>query len=625
MSDLPPPILQQPAPITALQQQSVNAMKDATSAMARVALMPTPPASTEPGLVLSAAPSAAPSVAPSSPSSVAGSAPASPQSRIFPPGITRAPSPGYKKPRKKDSSSSKESQPDYLKLILTAPIYDLAKETPLHFAEMLSARIGNQIYLKREDTQPAFSFKIRGAYNRLKHLTPEERQRGVVCCSAGNHAQGVALAAKKLGIKATIVMPRTAPDVKTNNVRRLGGIVVLEGDDLEGARMEAARLEREMGYVNVPPFDDPYIIAGQGTVGVEILRQIPNGKLDAIFVCCGGGGLLAGIATYVKRLYPDVKVIGVEEVDQDSMSQALTFGHPITMPEIDLFADGTAVRRAGEETFRLVQEFVDEMVLVTNDEICAAIKDVFSDTRSILEPSGALSLAGCKRWIADNNVKDGIYVAVTSGANMDFNRLRFVAERAEIGEETEALISVMMPEQPGSFLQLLNAILPRAVTELSYRFHRLECAHVFATFKVPPGLARDDETAKLLEKLQVLGMSGIDISKNEFAKSHARYLVGGRTTIMNERVVRAEFRITGREMIRDLLKHFSPDFNQLLFHFKNTGGDLGKVLMGFEVPEHLTNVFNERVESLSKKWRVTVTEETDNIVFRHFMVGDTVM
>ncbi|ORZ37517.1 tryptophan synthase beta subunit-like PLP-dependent enzyme [Catenaria anguillulae PL171] len=508
-------------------------------------------------------------------------------------------------------------------MILTAQIYDLAKETPLHFAEMLSARVGNQIYLKREDMQPTFSFKIRGSYNRLKSLTEEERARGVVCCSAGNHAQGVALSAKKLGIKATIVMPRTAPEIKSNNVRRLGGTVVLHGVDLEEARAEANRLSKEFGYVNIPPFDDPYIIAGQGTIAVEIMRQIPHGKVDAIFVCCGGGGMLAGIATYIKRLFPEIKVIGVEEVDQNSMCQALAYGHPITMPEIDLFADGTAVRRVGDETFRLVQEYVDEMVLVSNDEVCAAIKDVFGDTRSILEPSGALSLAGCKRWIADNGAKDGVYVAITSGANMGFDRLQFVAERAEIGEETEALISVLMPEQPGSFLGLLNAIMPRPIRELSYRYHRLDCAHVFASIRVPYGVPRDEEVANLLGKLAELGMSGVDISKNEFAKSHARYLVGGRTNVKHERLVRSEFRVTGREMIRDLLAHFSPDFNQLMFHYKNQGGDVGKVLMGFEVPPEKEKEFNDRLEKLSTKLRVSVTEETDNVVYRHFMVGDT--
>ncbi|KAI9164461.1 threonine deaminase [Blastocladiella emersonii ATCC 22665] len=540
-------------------------------------------------------------------------------SSVLPPGLSRAPSPGYKKP-KKEPKVVANKYPDYLKMILTAPIYDLAKETPLHFAETLSNRLGNFIYLKREDMQPAFSFKIRGAYNKLKSLTPEERARGVVCCSAGNHAQGVALAAKHLGMKATIVMPETSPEIKRANVRRLGGTVVLHGVDLEGARAEAARLEREHGYVQIPPFDDSYIIAGQGTCGVEIMRQIPDGHIDAIFVCCGGGGLLAGIATLVKRLYPEVKVIGVEEVDQDSMSQALRHGHPVTMPEIDLFADGTAVRRVGDETFRLVQENVDEMVLVTNDEICAAIKDTFLDTRSILEPSGALALAGLKRWIVDNGVQGGTFVAVTSGANVGFDRLRFVAERAEIGEETEALISLMMPECPGSFLQLLNAILPRAITELSYRYHKHDLAHVFAAIRIAPnGTSRDVQVQELLDQLTSLGMAGVDISKNEFAKSHARYLVGGRSAIKHERVVRYEFRETGRGtlMLRNLLDLFK-DFNQTLFHYKNQGGDVGKVLVGLEVPPELEPLYAERLAKLNVNW----IEETDNPAYRHFMSGD---
>ncbi|KNE59224.1 threonine ammonia-lyase, biosynthetic [Allomyces macrogynus ATCC 38327] len=529
--------------------------------------------------------------------------------------INRTPSPGYKKP-KRDKKVLPSRHPDYLKMILTAPIYDLAKETPLQLAENLTARLSNTVFLKREDMQPVFSFKIRGAYYKLKSLTPEERARGVVCASAGNHAQGVALAATKLGIKSVIVMPTTSPEIKRKSVRRFGGEIVLSGIDLKEAQQEAARLEREMGYVNIPAYDDPYIIAGQGTCGMEIMRQLPDSRVDAIFVCCGGGGLLAGIAAYVKRLYPEVRVIGVEEMDQNSMHQALLMGHPITMMDCDLFADGTAVRRVGDETFRLVQEHVDEMVLVSNDEICAAIKDVFEDTRSIVEPSGALSLAGCKRWLQENGIRGGRFVAITSGANMNFGRLRFVAERAEIGDETEALVSVMIPERPGSFLALVEAILPRQITELSYRGLANLPAHVFASFKVAPTANRDDEVASIFDSVKHLNMSGVDVSRNEVAKSHARYLVGGRSYVPNERVFRFEFR-EQPGIIRKLLTTFR-DVSVVLFHYRSQGGDIGKVLMGIQVPPEMSDVLARRLAGLN----MSFVEETQNEVYRHFLLSD---
>lgn len=343
-----------------------------------------------------------------------------------------------------------DNGPDYLKLILTARVYDVCIETPLQEAINLSNRLQNTILLKREDLQPVFSFKCRGAHNKIVNLSPEEKARGVIACSAGNHAQGVALSASKLGIAAKIIMPSATPPIKCKNVERLGAQAILHGNDFEDAKIECARLAKENGMVSIPPYDDPMVIAGQGTIGVELLRQCDSSKIDAIFVCVGGGGLIAGIASYVKRLCPKIKIIGVETYDANAMTRSLVAGHQVDVPEVGLFADGAAVRSIGKETFRIAREFVDEMVLVSTDELCAAIKDVFEDTRSILEPAGALAVAGVKKYVAEKHIVGGTFITTCSGANMNFDRLRFVAERAELGENKEALISVVIPEQPSA-------------------------------------------------------------------------------------------------------------------------------------------------------------------------------
>ncbi|KAJ3331050.1 threonine deaminase, partial [Blyttiomyces sp. JEL0837] len=361
----------------------------------------------------------------------------------------------------KPPPAPQQDEPDYLRMILTANVYDVAIESPLQKAHNLSARLNNTILLKREDLQPVFSFKLRGAYNRMLQLTAAEKEAGVIACSAGNHAQGVALAAQKMGVQATIVMPVATPPIKWRNVKRLGATIVLHGEDFEEAKRECARLSKERGLTDIPPYDDPHVIAGQGTVGVEILRQTNHQKLDAIFVCVGGGGLAAGIASYVKRICPTVKVIGVETFDADAMTRSLLAGERRDLAEVGLFADGAAVRSVGKETFRICRDLVDEMVRVSTDEICAAIKDTFEDTRSIIEPAGALGVAGCKKYVQEKGIQGGSFVAVCSGANMNFDKLRFVADRADFGEEKEALITVNIPEEPGSFMSLDKAIHPR--------------------------------------------------------------------------------------------------------------------------------------------------------------------
>jgi threonine dehydratase len=419
--------------------------------------------------------------------------------------------------------------PDYLKLILTARVYDVAIESPLQKAIHLSKRLNNTILFKREDLQPVFSFKCRGAYNKMAHLTPIEKQKGVLACSAGNHAQGVALAASKMGIPATIIMPSGAPPIKWKNVQRMGAQVILHGNDFEDSKQECARLELVQGIPVIPPYDDPLVIAGQGTIGVEILRQFDSSKIDAIFVCVGGGGLIAGISAYVKRICPHIKIVGVETYDANAMTASLLKGERVQLKEVGLFADGAAVRSVGSETFRICKALVDEMVLVSTDEICAAIKDVFEDTRSILEPAGALAVAGVKKYVQLNKITGGTFVTTCSGANMNFDRLRFVAERADLGENSEALISVVIPETPGTFLKLYQTIHPRGVTEFSYRFGDEKQAHIFMSIKVQD---RKRDLIEIFTRLKEQGMTGYDASHNEMAKAHARYLIGGRKNVL---------------------------------------------------------------------------------------------
>ncbi|KAI8905897.1 tryptophan synthase beta subunit-like PLP-dependent enzyme [Gorgonomyces haynaldii] len=505
-----------------------------------------------------------------------------------------------------------ENEPDYLKLILTAQVYDVAIETPLQKAINLSNRCKNTILMKREDLQPVFSFKLRGAYNRMAQLSAEEKQKGVIACSAGNHAQGVALAAQRMGITATIVMPLATPSLKWKNVERLGARVLLHGNDFDEAKQECARLSLEKGLVNIPPYDDPYVIAGQGTIGVEIFRQFEFSKIDAIFVCVGGGGLIAGIASYVKRLRPEIKIIGVETFDSCAMTESIKLGERVALESVGLFADGAAVRLVGEETFRLSRSLVDEMVLVSTDEICAAIKDAFEDTRSILEPAGALALAGAKRYITDNKLEGKNFVSITSGANMNFDRLRFVAERADLGENTEALISVKIPEEPTSFVKLYATIYPRNVTEFSYRYGDESQAHIFMSFTMEN---RERELSDIFASLKANGMHPMDASHNEMAKSHARYLVGGRKTVPDERLFRFSFPERPGALNHFLNKLRNPNWNISLFHYRNYGGDVAKVMVGIQVPPPTRAEFDLFLSQLG----YPSVEETENPIYINFL------
>jgi threonine dehydratase len=475
--------------------------------------------------------------------------------------------------------------PDYLRLILTSRVYEVVKETPLTHATNLSNRLECNVLLKREDLQPVFSFKLRGAYNKMAHLDPRDRWRGVVACSAGNHAQGVAYSARRLKIPATIVMPSGTPDIKHKNVSRLGGSVILHGADFDSAKQEAARLEKLHGLISIPPFDDPYVIAGQGTVGMELLRQTNLQNLTAVFCCVGGGGLIAGVGVYIKRIAPHVRIIGVEQYDANAMVESLKAGKRVVLNDVGLFADGAAVKTVGEETFRICQEVVDEVVQVTTDETCAAIKDMFEDTRSIVEPAGALALAGLKKWVSRNPSPDSErgLVAVASGANMNFDRLRFVAERAAIGENKEALLSVTIPEQPGAFAKLVSIIQPMAVTEFSYRYSSPNHANILVGVELKAA-TRARDLPELISRLASEGMSAKDLSQDELAKSHIRYLVGGRSNAADEHLFMFEFPERGGALAR-FLHTLQPGLNISLFHYRNHGGDVAKILAGIQCPE----------------------------------------
>ncbi|EGG09869.1 uncharacterized protein MELLADRAFT_95370 [Melampsora larici-populina 98AG31] len=535
-----------------------------------------------------------------------------------------------------------DGTPDYLKLILNSKVYDLIQETPLTHAINLSDRLGVWVGLKREDLQPVFSFKIRGAYNMMAHLSAEDKAKGVIACSAGNHAQGVAMSAKALNIKATIVMPLATPSIKYKNVGRLGSSVLLHGDDFDEAKRECSRLTHQKGLTNVPPFDDPYVISGQGTIGLEILKQVEDG-LDAIFVCVGGGGLLAGIASYVKRIgHPGLKVIGVECEDQKAMTDSLESGQRVVLNEVGLFSDGTAVRVVGEETFRICKEHVDEMITVTNDELCASIKDVFEDTRSVPEPAGSLAVAGMKRYIHQNNLVGSgkRFVGIVSGANMNFDRLRFVAERADLGDDREALLSVTVPEQPGSFVKLHSYIQPRPVTEFSYRYASNSTqASIFISFRLSSSSIRrqertevpmDSKTKRQKELTEVIesigkdpiGMKAQDISDNEMAKSHARYLVGGRTQVKDERLISFVFPERPGALHKFLIglssgsSSSSEAFNVTLFHYRNHGADMSRVLAGIQVRKDELDRFEKFLIELGYSF----TDETDNEVYQQFLM-----
>jgi len=468
---------------------------------------------------------------------------------------------------------------NYIEKIENSRVYEVAKKTPLEFLPNLSARISNKVLLKREDMQPVFSFKIRGAYNKMANLPKEVLQRGVICASAGNHAQGVALSAQKLGCRAVIVMPTTTPDIKVNAVKSRGAEVVLFGDSYSDSLVRALELEKSEKLTFVHPYDDPDVIAGQGTIALEILAQTKE-PIEAIFCCVGGGGLLAGIATYIKAVRPEIKVIGVEAKDAEAMTESLKKGERVMLDQVGLFADGAAVKQVGEHTFKLCQQFVDEMIVVDNDAICAAIKDVFEDTRSILEPAGALGLAGLKAYAERENCHGKTLVAIASGANMNFDRLRFVAERAEVGEHREAVLAVTIPEKPGAFKTFCRLLGNRNITEFNYRFSDPKEAHIFV------GVAVHDpaETTQLVANLQAQGLPTLDLTDNEMAKLHLRHLVGGHAPQAEHEVIYCfEFPEKPGALMK-FLDTMGHDWNISLFHYRNHGADFGRVLVGMQVP-----------------------------------------
>ena len=499
---------------------------------------------------------------------------------------------------------------DYLQKILTAKVYDVAIESPLDLATSLSHRLGNRILLKREDQQPVFSFKLRGGYNKMAHLSATECARGVIAASAGNHAQGVALAAQKLGCGATIVMPVTTPHIKITAVESRGAKVVLHGDSYSDAYAHAMLLQKRSRATFVHPYDDPDVIAGQGTIGVEILRQW-QGPLDAIFVAIGGGGLISGIASYVKRVRPDIKVIGVQPEDSDAMARSIAAGRRVKLAHVGLFADGVAVKQVGKETYRLVKQYVDDIVLVDTDATCAALKDVFEDTRSILEPAGALAIAGAKAWIERHRVKERTFVAIACGANMNFDRLRFVAERAELGEEREAVLAVTIPEHPGSFRAFCRLLGKRSITEFNYRYADPKVAHLFVGIEV----ANRHETEHLLSELHKQRIRAYDLSDNEMAKLHVRHLVGGHAPAAeNEILYRFEFPERPGALMK-FLNSMSRGWNISLFHYRNHGADYGRVLVGMQVPPSDKGKFRDFLDRLG----YDCVEETANPAYKMFL------
>ncbi|MDD1958840.1 MAG: threonine ammonia-lyase, biosynthetic [Pseudomonas capeferrum] len=499
----------------------------------------------------------------------------------------------------------------YVKKILTSRVYDVAVETPLQSAGQLSKRLGNQILLKREDLQPVFSFKIRGAYNKLAQLSPEELARGVVTASAGNHAQGLALAARELGIKATIVMPKTTPEIKIEGVRSRGGKVVLHGDSFPEALAYSLKLVDEKGFVYIHPYDDPHTIAGQGTVAMEILRQHP-GRLDAIFVPVGGGGLIAGIAAYVKYLRPEIKVIGVEPDDSNCLQAAMAAGERVVLPQVGLFADGVAVAQIGQHTFDICRLHVDEVVTVSTDEICAAIKDIYDDTRSITEPAGALGVAGIKKYVELYGVSGQTLVAIDSGANVNFDRLRHVAERAELGEKREAIIAVTIPERPGSFKAFCEAIGKRQITEFNYRKHTSDEAHIFVGVQTHPD---NDPRAVLVQQLIEQGFPVTDLTDNELAKLHIRHMVGGHSAgASDEIVLRFEFPERPGALF-NFLNKLGGRWNISMFHYRNHGAADGRVVAGLQVPEDERHL----VPAALAKIGYPYWDETENPAYRLFL------
>lgn len=500
---------------------------------------------------------------------------------------------------------------EYLALIDAACVYEVAIETPLELASNLSARMNNRILMKREDLQPVFSFKLRGAYNKLASLSDDALQAGVICSSAGNHAQGVALAAKRKNARAVVVMPVTTPSIKVDAVKSLGGEVVLFGDTYDDAYAKARQLELEQQLTFIHPFDDPAVIAGQGTIGRELDSQM-EADVAAIFVPVGGGGLIAGIAAYIKGKRPDVKIIGVEPADSAAMKESLAAGEPVTLAHVGIFADGVAVRRVGDETFRICDELVDEMVTVDTDQICAGIRDIFEDTRSIVEPAGALAVAGAKKYISENTLENKAFVVINGGANVNFDRLRHIAERAAIGEEREMLLAVEIPEQPGSFRQFCEAMGRRSITEFNYRFSDKKAAHIFVGLELRGGSEEREEIAANLKKL---GYTFVDLSDNEMAKLHVRHMVGGSAAnIENERLFRFEFPERPGALL-DFLKAIGTDWNISLFHYRNHGSDHGRILAGIQVADDESAKLEEHLADLG----YAHFEESQNPAYAMFL------
>lgn len=500
----------------------------------------------------------------------------------------------------------------YIKRILDARVYDVACETPIDEAKLLSKRFDNRILLKREDLQPIFSFKLRGAYNKMQKLSEVERNQGVVAASAGNHAQGLAMSAAQMGVKATIVIPRTTPEIKVNVVKSYGARVVLHGDTYDEASACAQRLVEEKGLVYIHPYDDPDVIAGQGTIGMEIVRQHPE-PIEAIFVPVGGGGLLAGVAAYIKYVRPEIKLIGVEPDDAACLAAALKKGRRVTLPHVGLFADGVAVAQIGKEPFRVIRKTVDEVITANTDEICAAIKDIFEDTRSIAEPAGALALAGLKKYIEKYDTKGATLLAIDSGANTDFDRLRYISERTEIGEKREAVLSVVIPEKPGSFRAFCSALGKRNITEFNYRFADTGAAQIFVGLQVAPD-GQDGE--QLVRGLIDKGYGVFDMTDNEIAKLHIRHMVGGHAPeqVDDEVIYRFEFPERPGALLNFLSK-LGQRWNISMFHYRNHGAAYGRVLLGMQVPLKERKEVGKFLQSLN----FTYSEETDNVAYQQFL------
>jgi len=497
----------------------------------------------------------------------------------------------------------------YIRRILNANIYDLVSETQVDEAPKLSQRFGNRISIKREDLQSVFSFKIRGAYNRMLKLSEEEKARGVVAASAGNHAQGVAMSAAHMGIKAIIVMPKTTPDIKVDAVRARGGQVVLHGENFDAASTYAQELVKENGMVFIHPFDDPEVIAGQGTVAMELLRQI-SGPIDAIFVCVGGGGLCAGIAAYVKYVRPEIKVIAVEPDDAACLQAAMEKNRRVKLKHVGIFADGAAVAQIGKETFRVLRKTVDDVITVSTDEICAAVKDIFDDTRSIAEPAGALSVAGMKKYIERHGLKNKHLVAIESGANMNFDRLRYISERTEIGEKREAVLAVTIPEKPGSFRTFCKLVKGRMITEFNYRYGDTSQAHLFVGVQVKS----DSDREALIQHLRDGDYPVEDMTENEMAKLHIRHLVGGRADLRDERLFRFEFP-ERPGALANFLNRLAGTWNISLFHYRNHGSAFGRVLVGLQIPSSDKGRITEFLRDLGYDY----CEETNNPAYQFFL------